>query len=61
MKKFTTKKKKKKRKKKKSMWYMYTCMQLIHKKNEIMPLAATCTDLEMIILTEVSQRKANTI
>ena len=35
-------------------------MQLIHKKNEIMPLAATCMDLEMIILTEVSQRKANT-
>ena len=36
-------------------------MQLINKKNEIMPLAATCMDLEMIILTEVSQRKANTI
>ena len=45
----------------KRMWYMYTCMQLIHKKNEIMPLAVTCMDLEMIILTEVSQRKTNTI
>ena len=48
-------------KKIKRMWYTYTCMQLINKKNEIMPLAATCMDLEMIILTEVSQRKANTI
>ena len=27
------------------------------KKNEIMPLAATWTDLEMIILSEVSQTK----
>ena len=28
-------------------------------KNEIMPLGATWTDLDMIILSEVSQRKTN--
>ena len=38
------------------MWYIYTmenCSAI--KKNEIMPLAATGMDLEMIILSEVSQ------
>ena len=40
----------------KKMWYVYTmeCYSAI-KKNEIMPLAATCMDLEIIILSEVSQ------
>ena len=40
----------------KKMWYVYTteyCSAI--KKNEIMPLAATWMDLEIIILSEVSQ------
>ena len=31
------------------------------KKNEMMPFAATQTELEIIILSEVSQKKTNTI
>ena len=31
------------------------------KKNEIMPLAATWMDLEMVILSEERQRKTNVI
>ena len=40
----------------KKMWYRYT-MELAIKKNEIMPFAATWMDLEMIILSEVSQKE----
>ena len=44
------------------MGYIYTveCYSAI-KKNEIKPFAATWMDLEMIILSEVSQTKTNTI
>ena len=38
------------------MWYIYTMeYYLAIKKNEIMPFASTCMDLEIAILSEVSQ------
>ena len=44
----------------KKMWYIYTMEYYwAIKKNEIMPFAATWMDLEIIILSEVSQTKTN--
>ena len=46
----------------KKMWYIYTMEYYSAiKKNEIMPFAATWMDLEVIILSEVSQTKTNII
>ena len=43
------------------MWYLYTAAYYATmKKNEIMPFAATWMDTEIIILSEVRQRKTNT-
>ena len=42
----------------KKMWYIYTMEHYSGtEKNEIMPFAATWMQLEIIILSEVSQRK----
>ena len=46
----------------KKMWYIYTMEYYSAiKMNEIMPFAATWMDLEIIIRSEVSQRKTNII
>ena len=46
----------------KKMWYIYTMEYYSTiKKNEIMPFAATWMQPEIIILSEVSQKKTNTI
>ena len=39
------------------MWYGYTGVLLSYKKNETMPFAATRMDLEITILSEVSQKE----
>ena len=44
------------------MWYINTMEYYsIIKKNKIMPFAAMWMDLQIITLSEVSQRKTNTI
>ena len=46
----------------KKVWYIHTmeCYSAT-KRNEILPFAATWIDLEIIILSEVSQTKTNII
>ena len=45
----------------KDVVHIYNGILLSHKKNEIMPFAATWKDLEIIIPSEISQRKTSII
>ena len=44
---------------KEDLVHIYNGILLSHKKSEIMPFATTWMDIEMVILSEVSQRKTN--
>ena len=46
---------------KEDVLHIYDGILLSHKKNEIMPFAEIRMDLEMIILSKASQRKASVI
>ena len=41
--------------------HIYNGILLSHKENKIMPFAVTWMDFEIVILSEVSQRKTNVI
>ena len=46
----------------KKLWFIYTMEYYSAiKKNEILPLAMTWMDLDVIMLSEIGQRKINTI
>ena len=46
---------------KEDVLHVYNGILLRHRRSDMTPLAATCMDLEIIILSEVSQRKINII
>ena len=41
------------------MVHIYNGILFSHKKNEIMPFEATCMDIEIVILSKVSQKEKN--
>ena len=43
------------------MWYIYSGILLSHKRDKLMPFAATWMDVEIIILSQVRKKKTNTI
>ena len=46
----------------KKIWYMYTVKySSVIEKNEIMSFSATWMDLQIVILSEISQRRRNVV